>query len=282
MLRQVLPEARLLQRVDGLGDPPHPDNPGVVLMNSKMKSLSMAVLGLVGFGAAGAAMAQCPASLSPPWTQVLQLQGTVSSQTGGYDGSTCRLRTALNQNGSPAAKAGVLDQTPANETRYRAQFIVDASGITLTAANRAAAVFNVLGSSAPPTGTNNIVQVFLRGNGSAASLRFNVGDSAQASLYQTVDVALPNQAGANRVEIDLTVAAGTASMKYWVNNVGTATTEGSPTGTVSNLNNTAWTGVDQAVLGLAGASTFWRQNFTNTNYVYFDQFDSRRQTFIGN
>lgn len=251
-------------------------------MNSKMKSLSMAVLGLVGFGAAGAAMAQCPASLSPPWTQVLQLQGTVSSQTGGYDGSTCRLRTALNQNGSPAAKAGVLDQTPANETRYRAQFIVDASGITLTAANRAAAVFNVLGSSAPPTGTNNIVQVFLRGNGSAASLRFNVGDSAQASLYQTVDVALPNQAGANRVEIDLTVAAGTASMKYWVNNVGTATTEGSPTGTVSNLNNTAWTGVDQAVLGLAGASTFWRQNFTNTNYVYFDQFDSRRQTFIGN
>ena len=251
-------------------------------MNSKMKTLSMAVLGLVGFGAAGAAMAQCPASLSPPWSAPLQLQGTVSSQPGGYDSTACRMRTALNQNSSPAAKAGVLDQTPANEQRYRAQFIVDASGIGLTQANRAAIVFNVLGSTIAPGGYTNMVQTFLRGNGSAASLRFLVGDTTQPSSYQTVDVALPNQSGANRVEIDLVVAGGTGSMRYWVTDVATATSDGSPTGTVSNLNNTAWGGVDQAVLGLAGASSFWRSNFTNTNYVYFDQFDSRRQTFIGN
>ncbi|MEZ5462441.1 hypothetical protein [Dokdonella sp.] len=247
-----------------------------------MKTLAMAVVGLVGFGAAGAAMAQCPTSLSPPWSLTLQLQGTVSSQTGGYDSTPCRLRTALNQNSSPAAKAGVLDQTPASETRYRAQFIVDASGITLTAANRAATVFNVIGTGTAPGGTGNLVQAFLRGNGTAASLRFLVGDTNQGSLYQIVDVALPNQAGANRVEIDLTVAAGTGSMRYWVTDVATSTSDGSPTGTVSNLANSVWTGVDQVVLGLAGASTFWRQNFTNTNYVYFDQFDSRRQTFIGN
>lgn len=250
-------------------------------MKTKMKTLAMAVVGLVGFGAAGAAMAQCPASLSPPWTQQLLLQGVVGSVTGGYDSTTCRLRAALNQNSSPAAKAGVLDQTPANETRYRAQFIVDASGITLTAANRAATIFNVIGGTAAPGGSNNMIQAFLRGDGAGSSLRILVGDTVQPSLYRTVDVSLPNQAGANRVEIDLTVGAGTGSLRYWVTNVSASTSDGSPTGTVSGLANTAWTGVDQAVLGLAGASTFWRQNFTNSSFVFFDQFDSRRQTFIG-
>jgi hypothetical protein len=250
-------------------------------MNTKMKTLAMAVVGLVGFGAAGAAMAQCPASLAPPWSQTLLLQGAVSSVTGGYDSTACRLSAALNQNGSPAAKAGVLDQTPANEARYRAQFIVDASGITLTAANRAATIFNVIGGTAAPGGTNNIIQTFLRGDGVGSSVRFLIGDTVQASLYRTVDVALPNQAGANRIEIDLTMGAGTGSVRYWVTAVSASTTDGSPTGSQSGLANSAWTGVDQAVLGLAGASTFWRQNFTNTNFVYFDQFDSRRQTFIG-
>ncbi len=88
---------------------------------------------------------------------------------------------------------------------------------------------------------------------------------------------------AENFEIDLTIAAGTGSLRYWVTNVTTSTTDGSPTGpAVTGLANSAWTGVDQVALGLAGASTFWRQNFTNTNFVYFDQFDSRRQTFIGN
>ncbi|MBL0221474.1 MAG: hypothetical protein IPQ17_01650 [Xanthomonadales bacterium] len=45
--------------------------------------------------------------------------------------------------------------------------------------------------------------------------------------------------------------------------------------------NTGWTGVDQVALGFSTANTFYRQNFTNTSCVYFDQFDSRRQTFIG-
>ena len=252
-------------------------------MNSKMKTLSLAVLGLVGFAATGVAMAQCPASLSPPWSAVLQA-GTGSSAASvasGYDSTACKLRTVIGQGSGANGKAAVLDQTPANETRYRAQFIVDASGIALTQANRAAIAFNVIGGTSAPGGTNNMLQMFLRGDGAGSSLRFLVGDTTQPSKYRTVDVVLPNQAGANRVEIDLTVGAGTGSLRYWVTNVSTATTDGSPTATVSNLANSGWTGVDQATLGLGGASSAWRANFTNTNYVYFDQFDSRRQTFIG-
>ncbi len=249
-------------------------------MNSKMKTLSLAVLGMVGFGAAGTAMAQCPASLVPPWSSVSATLGTVSSQTGGYDSTACRLRTALNQNSLPAAKAFVLDQTPANEQRYRAQFIVDVSGIGLTQSSRNSIIFQVLGATAPAGGGNRTVFALISGNGTQSILRIFAGDTNQPSQYQTTDVILPNQSGANRVEIDLTFGAS-ASMKYWISNVATATTEGAPTGTFSNLANTAWTGVDQATLGLSTANTPYRQNFTNTSYVYFDQFDSRRQTFIG-
>jgi hypothetical protein len=209
------------------------------------------------------------------------LQGTATSQTGGYDSTACRLRTALNQNSSAGAKAFVLDQTPANEQRYRVQFIVDAAGIGLTQANRNAIVFQALGQSAPAGGGNRMVFALITGNGSGSVLRIFAGDTTQPSQYKTVDVTLPNQAGANRVEFDLTVGAS-ASMRYWVTDVATATTDGSPTGTLSALANTAWGGVDQATLGLATANTFYRQNFTNTSFVYFDQFDSRRQTFIGN
>jgi hypothetical protein len=252
-------------------------------MNSKMKTLSLAVLGLVGFGAAGAAMAQCPASLSPPWSAVLQTGAgsTASSVAGGFDSTACKLQAAIGQNTNANGKAAVLDQTPANETRYRAQFIIDASGIGLNQSNRAAIAFNVIGGTAAPGGTSNMLQVFLRGNGTGNALRFLVGDTAQASFYRTIDVALPNQAGANRVEVDLTVANGTGSLRYWVTDAATSTTDGAPTGTSTNLANSGWTGVDQITLGLGGASGAWRANFTSTSFVFFDQFDSRRQTFIG-
>ncbi len=249
-------------------------------MNNKMKTLSLAVLGLVGFGATGIAMAQCPATLSPPWSLVSTLQGTATSVTGGYDSTSCRLQTALNQNGSTGSKAFVLDQTPASETRYRVQFIVDASGIGLTQANRNVVAFQMLGATAPAGASSRLVSALLTGNGSAAILRILSGDTSQGSKYKSVDVPLPNQAGANRVEFDLVIgAAGT--MKYWVTDVATSTTEGAFTGQLTALVNNGWTGVDQATLGLSTANTFYRQNFTNTSYVYFDQFDSRRQTFIG-
>ena len=110
-----------------------------------------------------------------------------------------------------------------------------------------------------------------------------VGDTAAGGGSQVVaPFNLPVQAGPNRFEIDLTVANGTGQLKYWVSDAtAAAPAEGSPTGTVSNLTNSGWTGVDQVTLGLGGANANWRANYTGTDYVYFDQFDSRRQTYIG-
>lgn len=258
-------------------------------MNTKMKVLSLAVIGLFGYAASAAAV--CPTALDAAnggaWTAV-SVAGSGSSATsvpGGYDSSACKLQASIGQGTAANGKAIVLDDSPANETRYRAQFIVDPSGISLTQANRAAVVFNVIGSSAPaaPAGiSTNMLQVFLRGNGSAPSLRILTGDTATPGGYNQTDVALPNAAGANRVEIDLTVANGTGSLKYWINDAATTgITEASGVTASSSLTNAGWTGVDKVTLGLGGATAAWRTNLTSTSYVFFDQFDSRRQTFIG-
>jgi len=259
--------------------------------NVVMKTLSLAVLGLAGVAFAGASMAQggCPATIGQNqtpagvWSSALQTQAALSVVSPGLGGTNCMMRTALNQGSGASAKAGAVDLTPNAEQRYRFRFIVNTS-IALTQANRSALIFNVVGPNAAPGGSQNALQVFLRGDGTGRSLRMLIGDTVTAGQYRQVDIALPNQAGANRIEGDLTFAAGAGTngqFRYWVTNAATATTDGAPTGTQATLSNGAWGGADQAVLGLAGASGQWRTNFTATDFVDFDEFDSRRQTFIG-
>lgn len=254
--------------------------------NVMMKTLSMAVLGLAGMSFAGASFAQCAQSIganqTPPgvWSAANQLQSVLTVVTPGLASSNCKARAALNQNSSPAAKASAVDTTPNAEQRYRARVVIQ-SAIALTQASRSALIFNVVGPTAPTGGTQSAFQIFLTGTGSAKGLRFLVGDTAQASQYRTIDVALPNQSGENRIEIDLTFGASNGQLRYWVTDQATATTDGAPTATVTGLANSAWGGVDQAVVGIATASGLWRSAYTNTDFVDFDEFDSRRQTFIG-
>lgn len=255
--------------------------------NVMMKTLSLAVLGLAGMAFAGASMAQsCATTIgqnqTPPgvWSAANQLQSVLTIVSPGLGGTGCTGRAALNQNSSPAAKASAVDTTPNAEQRYRARFVVK-STIALTQASRSALIFNVVGPTAPAGGTQSAFQIFLTGTGSAKGLRFLVGDTAQASQYRTIDVALPNQSGENRVEIDLTFGASNGQLRYWVTDQATATTDGAPTATVTGLANNAWGGVDQAVIGIATASGLWRSAYTNTDFVDFDEFDSRRQSFIG-
>ena len=64
-------------------------------MNTKMKVLSLALLGLVGY--AGSAAAGCPGSPVPPWTTETEL-GTGSAfaiVAGGLDSSACSATSTL-------------------------------------------------------------------------------------------------------------------------------------------------------------------------------------------
>ena len=115
---------------------------------------------------------------------------------------------------------------------------------------------------------------------SNATITFTVADSGQASGFRQFSAPLPVASGVNRIEFDLNGGA-TGSFRYWLSNETDVTADGTPTATVSPINTTAWSGVTQANLGVFAASTQYRGFFTASTHLYVDEFDSRRQTFIG-
>src|SRR5690554_3012393 len=85
------------------------------------------VLGLgaiAAFGFASSAFAQCPDGPVPPWSSQSALGGTVAIEEGGFLGTSCRLDAAIAQD-LPASAAFVRDNTPVDEGRYRAQFVIN-------------------------------------------------------------------------------------------------------------------------------------------------------------
>ena len=241
-------------------------------MNTKMKTLAMAVVGLVGFGAAGAAMAQCPASLVPPWSSTSTLGGSLASVSGGLDGSACKLAASITLNG-PGVNAFVRDNTPANEQRYRAQFIINADA--LGTVNSLQSV-KILGAStdAPANGVSDDVRLTLFGNISGSSKVLGIFTVCAGQPGNLCSATTTLAAGNNTVEIDW-VKGASGSLKVWVNN----NDENSQTLTL-NGDSSPWGGVDFAVLGLSTPSPGFRSAHLN-QVVNFDRFDSRRQTFIG-
>jgi hypothetical protein len=232
-------------------------------MNAKMKVLALALVGFAGY--AGSAVAGCPGSPVPPWTAVNALGGTATIVAPGYATTACHLASALT--GDATAFATVEDDTPTAEPRYRAAFIINAD--TVSAMSAIAAVYVFTATSA--AGGNPPISLSIVGDGAGnAFVSYNVPNGAT-----NIVGSLPLTAGENHVEFDLDngSVSGTPHFSVWVNN----NVDASPNFT-SAITSTAV--VDTAFLGLAGGTPDYLANFNGTA-VGFDQFDSRRSTFIG-
>jgi hypothetical protein len=240
-------------------------------MNAKMKVLALALLGLAGY--AGSAAASCPSSPVPPWTANSPFQGTTTIAAGGLDGTACRLDASINAGATGFASALVQDDTPTAEPRYRAQFMIDTSGLTPATPGftDAVTVFQAISAT-----TGNGISLAIFGDGTQWLLSYTIVDANDPSGYFSNSTPLPNSPV--HVEFDLPVS-GSADFKLWVeqNNEATPTLEHTPT------NNSAITGIDTALLGLTGPSDSANGFVThyNSQAVKFDRFDSRRSTFIG-
>jgi hypothetical protein len=259
-------------------------------MNAKMKVLSLALVGLCGY--AGSAMAVCPAGPAVAdggaWTQKYINGGTsaMSIVTPGDDGSECRLQVSLGNNGG--AQAQVMDDTPADEPHYRAQFVLDATNLSGANGGSQAAIFGA-NASAAHAGVLTMVKINFSGSGggsTTAGKRVIIRAACEGGTGGTCGspaFTLPNQTGANRIEIDLVKGAdGVGTLRYWITDAaGSAGSDASPTGTITLTGgNDGWAGVDKAFLGMASPTTAYRSVNTDTT-AFFDQFDSRRTTFIG-
>lgn len=242
-------------------------------MNAKMKVLSLALVGV--FGYAGAAMADCPAGPAVAdggaWTAKTQTNGTVAIASPGFDGTECLMTASLSAGASAFGAATVRDDSPNNEPRYRAQFTVNADTIASLSAFEATQVFSAQ-SAAANANSSFLVRLSVSGG---ANKVLNIVAANEGASGNVSSTTLPLVAGNNRIEIDLTVG-GTGSLKVWLNNG----VEGSPNASIASLNNANWVGVDRANLGVSAANNLYRANHAGQAFS-FDQFDSRRSTFIG-
>lgn len=245
----------------------------------KMKTLSLAVLGLAFAGAANAACV--PANLTA-WSATQAVNGTVTVATGGLESPTaseCRLDATLTAN-LGSAGAYVRDDTPANEGRYRAQFLIKLTGLAGITSSQPVKIF-AASTATPANSVPEVVSFTVYGNlsGTTRILGVATADSSSPTGTNIQSTGIPLAAATGdvyRVEIDwVKGATGTGLLKVWVNN----STEASPNATL-NTNSSAWGGVDSIILGLNAASPGYRAAHLN-KIVSFDKFDSRRQTFIG-
>jgi hypothetical protein len=265
----------------------------------KMKALAVAVLGLAGMGLASSAMATCtnstPFAAWSSWngTKNLGAQSGGSTVAGnGLDGTNCSMASSFTTNpGSNAEQAVVYDNSPQFEQSYRFRFYIDPSQILSTlSTTKTVYVFQALSASTHGTvsPTNKIVSMELLGQGGAVTLATfaacSSGDNQVGNrCHAATNLTLPS-AGTTGVRIEGQVilgAAGTGKVNVWI---GTNANSASPDATI-NVDNSAWytsgsEGVKQAVMGLFASTPFFRTSNQN-KVVLFDEFDSRRQTFIG-
>ena len=267
----------------------------------KMKALALATLGLGGLVMAGSAFGACPTLSTNTGNSTPGGGGAWSSQsvggggfmdivTPGLNSTSCALSVNIGATPISNVKSYVSDTSPQNESRYRARFYIDKSALTLSVSNYQTEIFNAFANTAPGTFNTDEIEIYLIG-GATPAVRFFVADAGKASGFATITQPLPSSAsGHYYVEFDLASGAGSSSavsctggsagcFRYWVTAEGTASSEASPTGMYS-ANNGGWSGIKQANLGLFGTSANFRANNQSKNFAV-DEFDSRRQTFIG-
>lgn len=246
-----------------------------------MKALALATLSLAGMGSAMAACPTDPAAPAGAWSSKTVTQGNLAITTPGMAATACRLQVSLNQGSALFAKSLVTDTSPANEARFRARFYIDTTEVTgLTSVLRQAKVFNATATTSPANLSGEEVTVALNGSTGAPTAVFSIADSTQGSGFRVVSVALPVANGANRIEFDLQTGTN-GTFRYWVTDAATATTDAAPTGTVTGINDSGWSGIKLVNLGVFTANGGWRSNYGAANHLYFDEYDSRRATFIG-
>jgi hypothetical protein len=243
-------------------------------MNTKMKVLALALVGLAGY--AGSAAAGCPTNLVPPWTAQVTgagTGGTATSQAGGLEltnPSPCSMVAAFDGTATGFSFFGVVDGTPADEPTYRFRFYIDTSAIGALGSFDSVQTF-AANSSAAFDGFQNIVRVGLIGTSVAVAAADN---SNAAGSFITVGTA-PLSSGVHWIEGQ--VIAGTpGTVKLWVD----ATAESDTPAISLAPDNAGWVGVDIAALGV-GSPQGAVVSSQAGRVLKLDAFDSRRTTFIG-
>lgn len=229
--------------------------------------------------------AQCPTAPNA-WDASNVINGaSLSITSGGAAGTSCKLTVSQGPNNNGVAV--VRDDMDSAETRYRARFYIDPTNImnNATGSTQRVKIFvatnldNPVPTSLDTRGRPSLIQMFLVPlGGNQARLGGFCRDlnshGTRARFGEDGTVSL--QSGWNTVEVEVVVGNGTGACRIWVNN----NTESSPNWEKTSMNNALLVGVTKANIGNSGSTRAYSDNIGNQQ-VHFDEFESRRQTFIG-
>lgn len=181
---------------------------------------------------------------------------------------------------SHSGKSFVADTNPNNEQRYRVRMYVDpnSASIPTSGTDRRIKFHNAQCTSGAPACQNTgVVQFKLENTAGGYNIvgfvrDLNSSGNAQTGVGFKNKFDVPLSDAPNAIEYDLDMAAGT--FKLWVD----ATSESDPlTVDLSGLDLSAWEGIHEARLGMVNTPV----NIATSESVFVDEFESRRQTFIG-
>ncbi|ADJ29201.1 hypothetical protein [Nitrosococcus watsonii] len=186
-------------------------------------------------------------------------------------GSDCGLEIQLGGTEGPNGKRYVQDSTPNQETRYRARFYFDPSGVGIASdGSEKLKFFNQqqLSQSSLPIG---VAQMKLKGTSSGYAIRAWARWTRPDSSDGKRRVTLPLENGPNIIEIELIIGNGNGAYRIWINK----SNEANPDFEATHLNNATYGGIDRIRLGYLGG------NFTPAGSLFIDEFVSTRSSFIG-
>lgn len=251
------------------------------------KAIISAAFLLAGTGLANAGVSCGPSNLDA-WDTILDNGELAVTAAAAMADSDCGLavETAVATNG--ATKNWVQDSTPDAEQRYRVSFCVDPNGIDLPEAGttfRRLKMHIASCGNAPGDTCQGFDYLVLKmfnatSGGGPADYQVtgfmknfdNLNESGRVDRY-TFDI---NDNGPTRIEYDM-VLGSTGSFRLWTDNG--PGDEGSPLINLDPINTdpAQMEGVNLARLGSMDLNT----NIVTGQDYYLDDFESRRQTYMG-
>ncbi len=238
----------------------------------KLKRTILAVSATL-FGSAALA-GTCGPSNTDAWTSTNNPANLLNITADAAMGtSDCGMAvTTAAQPGGQATKHFVQDSSPVDESRYRMAVCFDPNGVILNTggANRRLKVFNAQCAADASCANSDIVQIKLE-NDATDGLRFDmfVRDVGANGANKNRNF-IPLTGDPVHIQYDLDLANGT--FKMWLD----ATAETDTPVLDLTIDSSLWNGVDRFRIG----STDRSGNVPAGQDIYFDEFESRRSTFI--
>ncbi|WP_223786932.1 hypothetical protein [Marinicella meishanensis] len=232
----------------------------------------IAGLGMTVVGSAALAAPSCDNSNLSAWTSVTNPLTKLNVTTGAAMDGACGLEVeVVPQTGGQNTRHFVQDSSPNNETRFRAAMCIDPNtvGMPTTGPNRRVK-FHQAQCAGGLCESGDVMQFKLQNTDTGYELDLWVRDKNISTWRNRHFIPINDEP--TRVEYDLDLTA--ATLKVWVNATSEADT---PVVDLSGLDIADWPVITRARLGSMDRST----RVTEGDTYFLDEYESRRQTFIG-